>query len=231
MKRVAVLTAALALTGCAPLHIAPITTLASQTTAGTPTGPGSETAANGQADTGSQAAESSQADTSSQAAPSNPAAAGGQPGAGVAQANATHEYPSPLPPPQTAARASANPTAAVRAFATDYINWTARSLAADMTALSHRSVGQARSATALAAAEAARDYELQRGGVANSGIVEALAPLPRHAHQYVVVTRERTTATNTDAYQGLEPAWHVALATVTQLTPGNWVVSAWAPQS
>ena len=41
-----------------------------------------------------------------------------------------------------------------------------------------------------------------------------------------MVTRESTTATNTTAYQGLEPAWHLALATVTELQPGRWVVAA-----
>ena len=61
-----------------------------------------------------------------------------------------------------------------------------------------------------------QDYELQRGGIANSGTVEAVAPLPGRRDQYVVVTRERTTATDTTAYQGLRPAWHVALATVVR---------------
>ena len=34
---------------------------------------------------------------------------------------------------------------------------------------------------ALAAAQTAGDYELQRGGIANSGTVEAVAPLAGHA--------------------------------------------------
>ena len=67
----------------------------------------------------------------------------------------------------------------------------------------------------LAAAQTARDYELRRGGLANSGIVEAIAPVIGQRDTYAVVTRERTTATATDAYRGLAPSWHVALATVT----------------
>lgn len=83
----------------------------------------------------------------------------------------------------------------------------------------------------LAAAQAASDYELQRGGIANQGAVEAVSPLRGGRDQYVVVTRELTTATATTAYQGLQPAWHVAVATVTEERPGEWVVSGWQPES
>jgi hypothetical protein len=147
----------------------------------------------------------------------------------LAEAQAAHEYPSPPPPGQTATGASASATMAIRAFATAYINWNAQTVAQDMRGLAVRSVGQARSAMTLAAAETAGDYELQRGGIANHGTVEAVAPLARH--QYVVVTLESTTATNTTAYQGLKPAWHVALATVTQQRAGQWVLSAWQPEN
>jgi hypothetical protein len=149
----------------------------------------------------------------------------------LARAEATHEYPSPPPPPQRAAEATDTPAQAVRAFATAYINWTAQSVARDMASLAARSVGQARSAMTLAAAETAEDYELQRGGIANQGTVEAVAPLPGAPGQYVVVTLESTSATNTTAYQGLRPAWHVALATVTEQAPGQWVLSGWQPES
>ena len=100
-----------------------------------------------------------------------------------------------------------------------------------MRELASESVGQARSAMQLAAAQTAQDYELQRGGIANSGTVEAVAPLFGRRGQYVVVTRELTTATATTAYQGLRPAWHVAIAAVVQLRPGQWVVSRWQPES
>ena len=100
-----------------------------------------------------------------------------------------------------------------------------------MRALAAQSVGQARSAMQLAAAGTAGDYELQRGGVANQGTVEAVAPLAGRRDQYVVVTLEATTATNTTAYEGLLPAWHVTLATVAEQAPGQWVLSGWQPES
>ena len=149
----------------------------------------------------------------------------------LAQAEKTHEYPSPPPPPETGTGGTGTAARAVRAFATAYINWTAATIARDMASLAAQSVGQARSAMTLAAAETADDYELQRGGIANHGTVEAVAPLPRKPGQYVVVTLESTSATNTTAYQGLRPAWHVALATVTEQQPGQWVVSAWQPEN
>ena len=99
-----------------------------------------------------------------------------------------------------------------------------------LRALSEVSVGQARSMLSTAADQVRRDYELRRGQVGNSGAVEAIAPVRGHGDQYAVVTRERTTAANTNAYQGLAPAWHVALATVTRVR-GLWVLSAWQPES
>jgi len=151
----------------------------------------------------------------------------------LAQAQATHEYPSPAPDEQTAVGAAPTAMQAVGAFADSYINWTAPTVSAQMRALAARSIGQARSVVSLAAAQTAQDYELQRGGIANRGRAEAIAPLlgGRSPNRYVVVTRERTSATNTTAYQGLRPAWHVAVATVTQLSPGRWVVSGWQPES
>jgi hypothetical protein len=149
----------------------------------------------------------------------------------LAQAQATHEYPSPPAPPQTAGGATSTAAQAVRAFATAYVNWTAQSVAADMESLAARSVGQARSAMILAAAQTADDYELRRGGISNHGTVEAVAPVPGHRNRFVVVTLESTSATNTTAYQGLKPAWHVALATTMELPGAGWVVSAWQPEN
>lgn len=153
------------------------------------------------------------------------------PSSSVAQAQRTHEYPSPSPPAPAVSSGAASAIQAIRAFAISYINWTAGSVAGQMRRLAMHSVGQARSAMQLAAAQTAQDYELQRGGIANSGTVEAVAPLLGHRDQYVVVTRERTSATNTTAYQGLRPAWHLALASATQLRPDQWVLSRWQPQS
>ena len=149
----------------------------------------------------------------------------------IAQAQATHEYPSPPPPPQTAADVAPTAAQAIRAFVTAYINWNAQTVSADMRSLAARSVGQARAAMTLAAAGTAGDYELQQGGIANSGTVEAVAPLAGHAGEYVVVTQESTTASNTTAYQGLKPAWHVALATVQRVPGGGWALSDWQPEN
>jgi hypothetical protein len=142
----------------------------------------------------------------------------------------SHEVPTPVTP-QTASRGAAAPILAIEAFATGYINWRATTVSRTMRALEAISVGQARSAAALAASQTAQDYELRHGGVANSGTVEAVAPVLGHPGQYAVVTRERTSATNTAAYQGLPAAWHLTLATVARLTSGEWVVSGWQPES
>jgi hypothetical protein len=146
-------------------------------------------------------------------------------------AQATHEYPSPKPPPQHARGDAPSPVAAIRAFATAYINWTASSVSGQLNALAADSIGQARSAMELAAAQTAGDYELQRGGIANSGTVEAVAPLLGRGGRYIVVTLESTTATNTTAYQGLQPAWHLTVATVSLLRGRQWVVSGWQPEN
>ena len=145
-----------------------------------------------------------------------------------AAAHRTHEYPAPQP--RQAATGVPTPVEAIDVFATGYINWTAATIVARMRALARLSVGQARSAVLLAAAQTAQDYELRRGGVANSGTVEVVALLPGTAGEYAVVTRERTTASTTTAYEGLIPAWHVALATVAQVG-GGWAVSSWQPQN
>ena len=149
----------------------------------------------------------------------------------VAQAQAAHEYPSPAPGKQRVSGASRSPSAAVAAFASAYINWTAGTISNDMRDLAARSIGQARAATQLAAAQTAGDYELRRDGIGNTGSVEAVAPLADRPGEYVVVTRELTTATATSAYQDLQPAWHVAVVTVSQIGRGRWVVSGWEPQS
>ncbi len=119
----------------------------------------------------------------------------------------------------------------VIAFADAYINWDSHTVSSDMQTLAAESIGQARSAMELAAGETARDYELQRGGIANSGQIEAVGPLTGSSDQWVVVTRERTTATASNAYQGLQPAWHVIVASAVRLSSGRWVVSQWQPEN
>lgn len=149
----------------------------------------------------------------------------------VQQAQTTHEYPSPRPAPETATGGAISPIDAIRQFATLYINWTPDTVAAQMHQLASNSIGQARAAMELAASQTGHDYELQQGGISNSGTVEAVAALYRGRNKYAVVTREQTSGANTAAYQGLRPAWHVAIATVTQLSPGRWVVSGWQPEN
>jgi hypothetical protein len=158
-----------------------------------------------------------------------PPPAGG-PASPVAEAQATHEYRSAPAPPESAP-GSSSAILAVAEFAAGYINWDAGTVSGDMRRLAAASVGQARSAMELAAGQTAGDYELRRGGIANRGLVEAIAPLGGQPGQYVVVTREQTTATATTAYQGLQPAWHVAIATVARLGPNRWAVSGWQPES
>ena len=152
------------------------------------------------------------------------------PSAAVSQADSTHEYPTPAGSERIAGRFG-TPAVALDVFATAYINWTAATVAPSMRALAALSVGQARSAAALLASQAAQDYELKHGGVANSGTVQAIAQLGGSGQRYVVVTEERTTATATNAYAGLGPAWHVALAAVARVASGGWAVSSWQPQS
>jgi hypothetical protein len=154
-------------------------------------------------------------------------------GAKAARADATHEVSTPPPPAEQPAAGAAAPTAAeaVRAFAAAYINWSASTVRQNLETLAADSVGQARSAMVLAAAQTAADYELHQGGIGNSGTVEAVAPAPGDPGEYVVVTRETTSATNTNAYAGLRAAWHVTIATVRETRPGAWVVSGWQPES
>jgi hypothetical protein len=149
----------------------------------------------------------------------------------VQQAQSTHEYPAAKARPQTVIPGAISQVDAIRHFAQTYINWTPETVAGQMRELAAQSIGQARSAMELAASQTSHDYELQQGGISNSGTVEAVAPLPNGRNRYVVVTRERTSATNTTAYEGLRPAWHVALATVSRQPDGRWVVSGWQPEN
>lgn len=143
----------------------------------------------------------------------------------------------PWPPsPARAIRPSpgAVPIEEITRFTEAYINWTASDVSRQMAMLARTSIGQARSEMMLAAAETSGDGRLRQGGIANQGQVEAVAPLHGHPGQYVVVTRETTTASATAAYQGLAPAWHLTIATVTVRVSGNrrrWVISGWQPES
>lgn len=150
----------------------------------------------------------------------------------VARAQRTHEIPTPAPTPaQQALGGWRSPVQAVQVFADTYINWTADTVAAHLHALAQAAVGQARSAMALAAGQVGHDGSIALGGIANSGTVEAIAPVTGEDNVYAVVTRERTTATHTSAYQGLRPAWHVTLATVIKVFGHLWTISGWQPEN
>jgi hypothetical protein len=134
-------------------------------------------------------------------------------------------------PPARATLGESSPVGAIADFATIYTNWTAGSVARQLGLLALASVGQARTEMALAAAQTRADRQLHAAGIANSGTVEAIAPLPGAARVWVVVTRERTIATRSTAYAGLAPAWHVTIATVVRLASGRWAVKGWQPES
>ncbi|MFZ1994611.1 MAG: hypothetical protein WAU75_10925, partial [Solirubrobacteraceae bacterium] len=148
----------------------------------------------------------------------------------VARAQRTHEVPTPAPA-QPALGGWRSPVQAVQVFAQIYINWTADTVATHLRLLAQAGIGQARSSMTLAAAQVARDGSIKLGGIANSGTVEAIAPVGGEHDVYAVVTRERTTATNTSAYQGLRPAWHVTLATVTEVDGWLWTIRGWQPET
>lgn len=141
----------------------------------------------------------------------------------------------PTPPGKAEhAEGAPTPTTAVRTFAHAYINWSAADVAKHLRTLARGSVGQARTELQLEAAETKGDSELHSGGVANSGAVEAVSRLrgTGGGDRYVVVTLERTSASASSAYEGLAPAWHVAVATVRPGDQGHrWVVSGWQPES
>ena len=149
--------------------------------------------------------------------------------AAIARARTTHELPTPAARPRVLG-GWPSPGQAIREFATTYVNWSAATIAGRLRALEGVSVGQARALLAQTAGEVGRDTELRAGEIANSGTVEGIAPLRGRRYVYAVVTRERTSAARDAAYDGLRPAWHVALATVTRIG-GLWVLSRWDPES
>ena len=168
------------------------------------------------------------------AATTTPGAAGPSPAARlratVARAQRTHEIPTPAPADKVLGGWH-SPVQAVQVFAQWYINWTAGTVATHLHVLAQAAIGQARSAMALAAGQVGHDSSIALGGIANVGTVEAIAPVTGEDNVYAVVTRERTTATNSNAYQGLRPAWHVTLATVTKVFGHLWTISGWQPEN
>ena len=126
------------------------------------------------------------------------------------------------------APAQPTPQAALERYARLYVNWTARTVAADQRELAAISVDQARAQALQAAASYAHDQTLQQSGVANSGHLVAITPSITTPGQWVLVTSEQTTGKGD--YAGLPPTLHVIYAQVTR-APSGWVVSEWAPQN
>ena len=101
-----------------------------------------------------------------------------------------------------------------------------------MRALEAISIGQARSEVALAASQTAQDYELRHGGDRQLRAPSRRSrPCSGSRDQYAVVTRERTTATNTTAYQGLPAGVAPDPGHGDEADGGRWVVSGWQPES
>ncbi|MBO0769276.1 MAG: hypothetical protein J2O48_11395 [Solirubrobacterales bacterium] len=144
---------------------------------------------------------------------------------------AIHHNEVPTPPgPRQRGHGYASAELALRRFAGTYINWNAGDVQGHLRALARASVGQARSAMVLQASQSRGDRELSQAQLSNSGSVQAVAALAGGHGRYVVVTRESTHASASAGYQGLAPAWHLALATVSRQS-GRWVVSSWQPEN
>lgn len=128
-------------------------------------------------------------------------------------------------------RVGESPKTAVTTFASVYINWNYADVATRLESLARVSVGQARAAMQLAAAQVAADPTLRGGGIANQGTVEAVGAVAGHPDEWAVVTLEQTKANHSSAYDGLGPAWHVTVATVQRQADGGWLVSGWQPEN
>jgi hypothetical protein len=121
-----------------------------------------------------------------------------------------------------------SPQSALERYARLYVNWSARTVAADQRELAAISVDQARAQALQAAATYARDQTLQQSGVANTGHLVAITSSITTPGQWVLLTSEQTTGKGD--YAGLPPTLHVTYARVTHASSG-WVVSEWAPQN
>ena len=128
-----------------------------------------------------------------------------------------------------AGAAAPTPRAALERYARLSLNWTAAGLVARERQLAALALGQARAQALQAAAGAARDPELTRSHVTNTGQLVAIAPGTGAAsRRWVLVSRETTTGTGD--YAGLPAALHVIYAQVTH-TPAGWVITQWSPQT
>lgn len=122
-----------------------------------------------------------------------------------------------------------SPQAALDRYAGLYVNWTAANATANQRRLAAISLGQARAQALQAAASLARDAELTKSAVSNTGTVVSIAPgQGAAAGLWVVVTRELTIGKGD--YAGLPPTLHVIYAQLTR-TVNGLVVTLWQPEN
>jgi hypothetical protein len=136
--------------------------------------------------------------------------------------------PPPAPASQAPASVRSTPAGAITQFATLYMNWTWRTLAAHERELAALSVGPARLSEQQAAAAAISDSTIVQSRVYNNGQIISITPSLTNPNQWVIVTRERTGGNS--QYEGLQASYHLTLAELAQLNNGGWTVSEWLPQ-
>ena len=108
--------------------------------------------------------------------------------------------PPPAPASQAPASVRSTPAGAITQFATLYMNWTWRTLAAHERELAALSVGPARLSEQQAAAAAVGDSTIAQSRVYNSGQIISIAPSRTNAKQWVSSPASRPAATaNTTA--------------------------------
>ena len=122
-----------------------------------------------------------------------------------------------------------SPEAALERYAELYVDWTAADVAARQRELASISLGQAKAQALQAAATAARDTQLLKSRVANSGNVVAITRgRGPAAGEWVLVTREQTSGQGD--YAGLPPTLHVIYAQLTD-TASGWIVTRWQAEN
>jgi hypothetical protein len=136
--------------------------------------------------------------------------------------------PPPAPASQAPASVRSTPAGAITQFATLYMNWTWRTLAARERELAALSVGPARLSEQQAAAAAAGHSTIAQTRVYNSGQIISITRSLTNPKQWVIVTREQTGGNS--QYDGLQASYHVTLAELAQLNNSGWTVSQWLPQ-
>ena len=167
--------------------------------------------------------------TSTSTSTSTPTSTASSPAANPAQNPG--EQPAPPPPApasQTPTSVQSTPADAITQFATLYMNWTWRTLAAHERELAALSVGPARLSEQQAAAAASGDSTIAQTRVYNNGQIISITRSLTNPKQWVIITREQTGGNS--QYDGLQASYHVTLAELAQLNNSGWTVSEWLPQ-